>query len=604
MYNEKLKNNLLITKKDVQEALLDILKPLEKYFSDSLYGIRIDSGGTVYEEKTREIEAVLRPLWGIIPLIAGGGEYDFTNEYILKIVDGVNPDNDCYWGEIHDTDQLMVEMAVLATGLILAKETFWDRLDEENKSNLHRWLIKINDHDMPENNWRFFRVLVNLAFKKCGENYSEVQMQKDLADIDSYYLDNGWYSDGLNDQIDYYTPFAIHYYSLIYVKVVGDEDPIYAPKFKERAMTFAKDFKHYFNADGQAIPYGRSMAYRFAQSAFWGALAFADAQSLPWGEVKFLALENLRHWFKQDVFSPSGELTIGYHYRNLVMAEGYNAYGSPYWALKAFIFLALDESHPFWTTDAVAPIVDKHLLIKEARSIIGRDLENEEVQMFPVGQHCGFMPAHSEAKYEKFVYSTTFGFSVSKGTLGLSQGAFDNTLAVSEQDKYYRMRYDSSTYTVCDDFVHATWRPWENVEIKSYIIPFVPWHVRIHFIKTDRKLSLADGGFAINTEGGLNEIIDHLESACVRDDNEISGMVNLANFEKQEFIYSEPNTNLNVARAVIPTLCANIDPGIYVFASAFLGARKITYWDSQPEIRIENGKYIVTYLDKEVVIKP
>ena len=39
--------------------------------------------------------------------------------------------------------------------------------------------------------------------------------------------------------------------------------------------------------------------------------------------------------------------------------------------------------------------------------------------------------SHDEAKYEKFVYSTVFGFSVSKAQKLLRGGAFDNMLALS-----------------------------------------------------------------------------------------------------------------------------------------------------------------------------
>lgn len=605
MYQEKLLTNPLLSKADAQQALLDLVVPLEKYFKTSKYGIRIDSSGSVYEEKTREIEAVLRPLWGLIPFLLGGGTYPFIDQYLDKIRSGVDPKSESYWDEIGDTDQLMVEMAILGTGLCLAKERFWDELSSKEQENLHRWLIKINDHDMPENNWRFFRILVNLGLKNCDAAYSEAQIQKDLADIDSYYIESGWYADGNPNQIDYYVPFAMHYYSLIYVKVVKETDQIYAPKFKERAVRFALDFKSFFNTDGAAVAYGRSMAYRFAQSAFWGALAFAEVEALPWGEIKHLCLQNLRYWFKQDIFAQTGELTIGYRYRNLVMAEGYNAYGSPYWALKTFIFLTLPDEHPFWQAEETIPEVDKQLLIPAARSIICRDEAGLEIQLFPTGQHCEFMPAHAEAKYEKFVYSTTFGFSVAKGAIGLGQGAFDNTLAVSEQDRYYRMRYSSSFYQVEENYLSSLWQPWEDVTIKSYIVPLFPWHVRFHFIQTNRKLSLADGGFSADAEGKFDVLTLECALAYKRANGDISGVVNLLSFDKQELIYPEPNTNLNYPRSVLPTLMRKVEPGTYVLASAILGAvgkNAIEWWEKVPTITSDEKRYTIEYLDKLVHI--
>jgi len=605
MYNEKLMKNPLNSRHDAQAALVELLKPLEDYFEKSKYGLKFDDGGTIYEERTREIEAVLRPLWGLIPFLIGGGEYPFLSQYIEKVKLGVDPNSESYWGVISGTDQRMVEMAVLGTALCLAKEKMWDILNEDEQGHLYRWLYQINDHDMPENNWRFFRILVNLGFKNCGLSYNEEQVQSDLSDINSYYIDNGWYVDGQPNQIDYYVPFAIHFYSLIYVKVVGNDDRVYAPLFKERAIEFAMDFKSFFSVDGVAIPFGRSMSYRFAQSAFWGALAFADIEALPWGEIKYLCLQNLRHWFKQDIFTSTGELTIGYYYRNLVMAEGYNAFGSPYWALKSFIFLAIPEEHPFWIAKEVVPEVLTYLVIPEARSIVCSDAQRKQIQLFPVGQNCAFVPAHADSKYEKFVYSTTFGFSVSKGSIGLRQGAFDSTIAVSEGDDYYRMRFGVEEYEVEENYLYSMWKPWDNVSIGTYIIPMMPWHIRLHLVKTKRKLSLAEGGFSINTEGLHRIIKTDSGVAYHREEKEISGIVNLLNFADKEVIFPEANTNLNYPRSALPTLMAELEPGIYVLASAVLGSvgnDGVKVWQDVPNLVSEGKTYIAEFLDKKVTI--
>lgn len=46
------------------------------------------------------------------------------------------------------------------------------------------------------------------------------------------YIGDGWYSDGNSLQRDYYIPFALHYYSLLYAK--------YCPEDK-RSITFIKE---------------------------------------------------------------------------------------------------------------------------------------------------------------------------------------------------------------------------------------------------------------------------------------------------------------------------------------------------------------------------
>jgi len=215
--------------------------------------------------------------------------------------------------------------------------------------------------------------------------------------LDHYYLENGWYYDGYENQIDYYIPFGMHYYGLIYAKFMGDDDPERAQSYRDRAIRFSRDFKEWFSAEGASIPFGRSLTYRFAQSSFWSALAFSDVEALPWGQMKSLVLSNLRYWFKQSIFSSDGILTIGYAYQNLNMAEGYNAPGSPYWSLKTFLLLALPESHPFWLAEEEPVEFLEKSVQKSPRMIICHDSTGREVQAFTSGQH-SHEHAHADAK--------------------------------------------------------------------------------------------------------------------------------------------------------------------------------------------------------------
>jgi hypothetical protein len=97
------------------------------------------------------------------------------------------------------------------------------------------------------------------------------------------------------------------------------------------------------------------MTYRFAMSAFWSAIAFADVElpaPLSWGVIKGLHLRNLRWWARQPgAYNFDGTFTLGYVYPNHNMLENYNSPGSPYWACKAFLTLAVPESHPFWASE-------------------------------------------------------------------------------------------------------------------------------------------------------------------------------------------------------------------------------------------------------------
>lgn len=82
---------------------------------------------------------------------------------------------------------------------------------------------------------------------------------------------------------------------------------------------FAKDFIHWFAPDGSALPYGRSLAYRFGQAAFWSAYVFAGCKGISLGVVKGILSRHLEWWSAQQITDRDGVLTVGYAYPNLIM---------------------------------------------------------------------------------------------------------------------------------------------------------------------------------------------------------------------------------------------------------------------------------------------
>ena len=330
------------TKKEWQECLLSILEPLKAKFSADSARIVLDGGGTTYPQRVIELEAFARPLWGLVPFWYGGGhEPFFEKQYLEGLIAGPDPQSPGFWGDCSDYDQRFVEMAPIAFGLMAVPDILWNPLPEDAKDRLASWLYQINDHEMSRCNWYFFRIIVNTALKAIGKPYSQSRLESDSAFIESCYIGNGWYKDGVSGRTDYYSAFAMHYYPLLLAAFADRE----RDTAKARASLFADDFIYWFAESGEAIPYGRSLTYRFAQSAFWSAFAFlADDPKI--GVCKGIIERNIRYWLCKDIFD-SNILSVGYGYPNLTMAERYNAPGSPYWSLKAFLFLALPDNHPF-----------------------------------------------------------------------------------------------------------------------------------------------------------------------------------------------------------------------------------------------------------------
>ncbi|MFJ5761548.1 DUF2264 domain-containing protein [Neobacillus sp. NPDC093182] len=493
-----IQKNPMQSREDLAEAVKQIVNPLQPYYSKGKAKLELGSTGTSYSDDIAGLEGFSRVLWGLVPMLAGGDSSEVWELCLQGIKNGTNPTHDEYWGVISNFDQRAVEMAAFGYALALTPERIWEPLNNQEKDNLFTWLNQINQINVYDCNWLFFPVIVNLGFKSVGLPYDQEKVEKNLERIDEFYLEEGWYADGLNAHCDYYVPFAIHFYSLLYAKLMDKEDPERAMKYKHRAVTFAKDFIYWFASDGSALPYGRSLAYRFSQSAFWSALVYAGVEPFSLGEMKGLILRNLRWWFKKPIFDANGLLTIGYCYPSLVMAENYNAPGSPYWSLKTFLILALPEEHPFWQAEEKPlPVLKEKVVQKSPRFILCRQEELGHTLAFNAGyKHTNEHP-HAAAKYEKFVYSNLFGFSVQKAEWGLSQGAFDSMLAVSEGDNIYRGKRTCVDYTVSENVVYTKWKPFCDVEIKTWLVAGAPWHIRIHCIETSRSLDYADGGFAL-----------------------------------------------------------------------------------------------------------
>ncbi len=578
------KNNPLRTRADMIRAAADLITPLLPLMSPGKSRIHAGDTGAVYPEDIAQMEAFARPLWAIIPMLAGRCEEvrPLWDVWKQGIISGVDPENPEYWGTPGDYDQRLVEMAVFGMGMCIAPKEFFFSLPEKTQLQLHAWLNQINDLDMPKNNWTFFRVLVNTGFRICGLPWNQARLEKDFAMIEEHYVGDGWYHDYPN-QREYYTMWAFHYYGLIYAQAMRELDPERSRIFLERSKLMAPDFACWFDSVCEAIPYGRSLTYRFAQSAFYSSMAFAnlEAEGVDYGVMKHLLLGNLRCWFQKPIFTRDGVLTIGYNYPNLHMAEGYNAPGSPYWAMKAFACLALPEEHPFWQAAEKhfnPPAVSRQ---PHMRTLITRSADGRHVTAFFAGNRA-HEHSHDEAKYEKFVYSTVFGFSVCKAQKLLKDGALDNMLALSEDGDTFHPRYGCEEYEITDDCVKSTWHPFRGVTVRTEIYPCGEWHVRVHRIHSDRELYAAEGGYALNRDNWNGEVrfCQYCPQAdMIADDNSaaaiapwgISGVKALRGYDHGEVVQPEPNTNLMAPRTLIPTLRAKIPAGESLLVCAVYG---------------------------------
>ncbi|KAL1881939.1 hypothetical protein Daus18300_000993 [Diaporthe australafricana] len=569
----------------VQELLRTVLNPLEPFFSPNKARVRVPGATAVrFDQTASEVEGMCRPLWGLACLLAGEGDYEGKKWWIDGIKAGTDPENPEYWGFPRDNDQRMVEMCPLGFALAVAPE-IWGSMSSKEKANVENWLgNSINEKNMPNTNWLWFRVIANLGLKKNGGQFSQERLDSDIEHLNTFYRGDGWSNDGPEHihQMDYYSSsFAIHYLQLLYAKLAGDDEPERAAEFKKRAQAAALDLAHYFDEEGRAIPFGRSVGYRFAMCSFWGALAYADVElpkPLTWGMVKGIVLRHFRWWQTQpNIWSSSGTLTIGYSYPNMYMAENYNSPGSP---------------------------------------------------------ACGYPMKGTHAKYGCFAYSSSYGYSAPPGLFTLEQYALSSQLGLSDDGGEYWKTRRISEYAGIEDregkpVLVSVWRPFADVKIKTYLVPSEEatpnWHLRAHHIEAGREVMTADGSFAIcnertpdgrfldlydaeKFEGTRPKLIGNYdvntpEAWSTGADGAFAaskGAVGIKALEGEEvgrkatIVNADPNSNLVENRTVIPTVQHTIKAGSSVWYVSAIYARpsgktvpKETYldgWDKPPAI--------------------
>ena len=564
-------DNPLKTRSDVQKLALDLIAPLVPCLSPGRARLHLGDTGASYDEAVAGMEGFSRVLWALVPLLAGrcAEAEPLWALWREGLMHGTDPAHEEYWGDIGPFDQRMVEMAVMGVALLMIPDRFYRELPEAARQNLCRWLNQINRHDMPLNNWRFFRVLVNVGLMNVGLPADEGRLEEDLTHLESHYCGDGWYYDK-PDQRDYYTLWAFHYYGLVYARFMEGRDPGRCARFVHRARRILPRFAAWFDADGRALPYGRSLTYRFAQGAFFSACALAGvtAEGLGWGEIKGLLLKNLRYWMKQPIFDRDGVLTIGYAYPNMNFTEGYNAPGSPYWAMKVFAVLALPEDHPFWQSEEAEYAPPARLLDPQARLLIVHPAGNRSAIAYTAGNHA-YEHTHEDEKYEKFAYSTRLGFSCAREAGTLKKGAFDSTLAVRGTRGLWHIRSGFDDFSLTESQLSFTWRPMDGVTIETTLLPLGAWHIRVHDIHTDRPIEAAEGAFAVPRDVAGARPCERIRARTAADGTHAAAatllgstaVFALSGYDRGEIIEPEANTSLMFPRTLIPTLRAAIAPG-------------------------------------------
>lgn len=577
-YYAKFQNNPMQSRTDFQNCVRDLFEPLVSRLEEQGAAFDLHEGGAHYDMRSSSLEAIARPLWGIVPLTRGGGRFDHWPLVRKVIAEGTDPDSPRFWGYPGDIDQRSVEMAALGLMLLLVPEEGWYPFNDGEKDNLARWLSAIQHRRMPNNNWLFFTVIVQEALKSIGRG-ALVDVAREtqcLERLSGWYREGGWYGDGEGQSVDHYGGFAMHFYGLLYALYADDPDTKLVALFRERADAFARPFAHWFADTGESLAVGRSLSYRFATSAFWGALAVSGQEPLSTGTIKGLWARQIRIWRDKPIFTADNILSRGYDYPSLFVCEEYNSPTSPYWAMKAFLPLALPEDAPFWIAEEEPLCLTDDVFEMPAGPMLAQRVDGHAIVHYSA-------PIHRKVqvdKYNKFAYSTRFGMEVNALQYA-EMGKFgDNILAFSFDDgANWQMRLENEATEMRNGRLVVRWRSGDqHVETEIEVIGRGAFS-RTHRFVLERPALIVETGFAIDRWYEeftyiatpieyLDKIAKTRVEVTIQGKNGISGIRSVDDYPKTPSVALRTHMNLVSPRTATPYLRVALPAGEHTMVNA------------------------------------
>lgn len=283
----------------------------------------------------------------------GGADPDGLAEWYARgLANGTDPSAPDRWVRLEEHGQAKVEAASIALILDLTRPWIWDRLEPSVQNRVVSYLAAaVGDDTYPRINWVWFRLVVQTFLRSVGGPFSLDEMRADLATHDTFERPDGWLADGAERAYDHYAGWALHLYPVLWSRMAGARDLA-----AERGSTdvarldrFLQDAVELVGADGSPLLQGRSLVYRFAAAAPFWAGAIAEVPSVGPGRLRRAASGVVRHFTEHGVPDEQGLLTLGWHHTWPRLAQSYSGPGSPYWASKGMLGLALPADHPVWT---------------------------------------------------------------------------------------------------------------------------------------------------------------------------------------------------------------------------------------------------------------
>ena len=314
--------------------------------------------------------ATPRPLWGIVPLVAGGGTFAHWDRWVAGLANGTDPESAEYWGPCGDghrpahgrdgRDRVRARRS--------RPSTCGTRSPGASATTSSSGCAASSAGEPAQNNWQFFRLLVQMGLERVG-----------VAD-----RPRGAGAFGRAARLVRRRRRLVHrrrgrQHRLLRAVRVPHLRPrprrvrVSATATRPSATSsardaFAPEFQHWFAADGARVPVRPQPHLPHARRAASGARSRWPTSTPSTGRrCAASRCGTSAGGATRPISDRDGVVSVGYGYDNRRMAESYNSAGSPYWCMKAFAMLAAPDDHPFWTVAEAAPPPPATVTLPHAR---------------------------------------------------------------------------------------------------------------------------------------------------------------------------------------------------------------------------------------------
>ena len=338
-----------------------LLRSAHRFGTDDHANIHLPGANSRYGPRSDSLEAFARTFLLASFRIAGDpANTGWIAEWYAEGLDaGTNPANPNRWPTPGELGQAKVEAASLAVGLALTRDVLWDKLPLRVQEQLIAWFETVIGEHYPPINWVWFQIVVETFLASVGGRYSDEDIDAGLAIHDSLYRGGGWFADGPERAYDHYVGWAFQVYPQLWA-LMAPSDPRVSARKKldgDRLADFLDDASYLVGSNGAPLIQGRSLIYRFAAAApFWAGELSGHTRLQP-GLARRAASGMLDYFARHGSITEDGLLSIGWHGEFAGMKQAYSGAGSPYWAAKGMLGLALPADHPAWTAvEAPLPV--------------------------------------------------------------------------------------------------------------------------------------------------------------------------------------------------------------------------------------------------------